>query len=169
MIVIIWLTFSAVTDTVITLALVWHLVRVIYHALRQRYAHSLAIRGDIRLDFPRQMMLSTRSCAVSPCISRLKAINSLTRIAVTVQTGMITAICAIVDLIAFLASVRLSVGLTWISDTHHRSAKWITSRFQSAVVKALHELVDVQSQFQRRLEVRHWYRKGVESHKHIDQ
>ena len=27
MIVIIWLTFSAVTDTVITIALVWHLVR----------------------------------------------------------------------------------------------------------------------------------------------
>jgi len=65
-IVIIWLAFSAVADTSITLALVWHL---------RKHRTGFTMTDDI--------------------------VNKIIRM--TVQTGMITAVCAIIDLIAFLA------------------------------------------------------------------
>ncbi|KAJ3559461.1 hypothetical protein NM688_g334 [Phlebia brevispora] len=66
-IVVVWLAFSAVTDTLITLALVWHL---------RRHKTGFSSTDDV--------------------------VNKIIRL--TVQTGMITAVCAIVDLIAFLAT-----------------------------------------------------------------
>ncbi|KAI0337921.1 hypothetical protein BDW22DRAFT_1423313 [Trametopsis cervina] len=66
-VVIIWLVFSALTDTIITITLVWHL---------QKHKTGFA--------------------------STDAAITRLMRL--TVQTGMVTAICAIVDLICFLAT-----------------------------------------------------------------
>ncbi|KAI0690452.1 hypothetical protein C8T65DRAFT_97724 [Cerioporus squamosus] len=64
-IVIIWLAFSAVADTLITAALVWHL---------RRNKTGMALTDSI--------------------------INKIIRM--TVQTGLITALCAIIDLVLFL-------------------------------------------------------------------
>ncbi|RPD77502.1 hypothetical protein L226DRAFT_521153 [Lentinus tigrinus ALCF2SS1-7] len=66
-IVIIWLAFSAVADTLITAALVWHL---------RRNKTGMALTDGI--------------------------INKIIRM--TVQTGLITALCAIIDLILFIVS-----------------------------------------------------------------
>lgn len=66
-IVIIWLAFSAVADTAITMALVWHL---------RKHKTGFTATDDI--------------------------VNKIIRM--TVQTGMITALCATIDLILFLAS-----------------------------------------------------------------
>ncbi|TCD70890.1 hypothetical protein EIP91_001198 [Steccherinum ochraceum] len=66
-IVIVWLTCSAVADTAITIALVWHL---------RRHKTGFSPTDD--------------------------AVNRIIRL--TVQTGLVTALCAIVDLILFLAS-----------------------------------------------------------------
>ncbi|KAI9059272.1 hypothetical protein FKP32DRAFT_1680090 [Trametes sanguinea] len=66
-IVIVWLAFSAVADTLITASLVWHL---------RRNKTGMPVTDDI--------------------------INRIIRL--TVQTGLVTALCAIVDLILFLAT-----------------------------------------------------------------
>ncbi|KAI0712519.1 hypothetical protein C8Q76DRAFT_488332 [Earliella scabrosa] len=66
-IVIVWLAFSAVADTLITAALVWHL---------RKNKTGMVFTDDI--------------------------INKIIRL--TVQTGLITALCAIIDLVLFLAS-----------------------------------------------------------------
>ncbi|KAI0755216.1 hypothetical protein C8Q80DRAFT_418356 [Daedaleopsis nitida] len=66
-IVIVWLAFSAVADTLITAALVWHL---------RKNKTGMVFTDDI--------------------------INKIIRL--TVQTGLITALCAIIDLILFLVS-----------------------------------------------------------------
>ncbi|KAH8104738.1 hypothetical protein BXZ70DRAFT_1048586 [Cristinia sonorae] len=66
-IVVIWLACSAVADTAITIALVWHL---------RRHKTGFAPTDD--------------------------AVNRIIRL--TVQTGLITALCAIIDLVLFLAS-----------------------------------------------------------------
>ncbi|THH28270.1 hypothetical protein EUX98_g5918 [Antrodiella citrinella] len=66
-IVIVWLACSAVADTAITIALVWHLRR-----------HRTGFSGTD------------------------DAVNRIIRL--TVQTGLVTALCAIVDLVLFLAS-----------------------------------------------------------------
>ncbi|KAI0692569.1 hypothetical protein BC835DRAFT_1277494 [Cytidiella melzeri] len=64
-VVIVWLTCSAVADTAITLSLVWHL---------QKHKTGLIGTDDV--------------------------VNKIIRL--TVQTGMITAVCAIIDLVLFL-------------------------------------------------------------------
>ncbi|RDX53862.1 hypothetical protein OH76DRAFT_1342939 [Lentinus brumalis] len=64
-IVIIWLAFSAVADTIITAALVWHL---------RKNKTGMALTDTV--------------------------VNKIIRL--TVQTGLITALCAIIDLILFL-------------------------------------------------------------------
>ncbi|OSD07500.1 hypothetical protein PYCCODRAFT_619779 [Trametes coccinea BRFM310] len=66
-IVIVWLAFSAVADTLITASLVWHL---------RRNKTGMPVTDDI--------------------------INRIVRM--TVQTGLVTALCAIIDLILFLAT-----------------------------------------------------------------
>ncbi|TFK80204.1 hypothetical protein K466DRAFT_605533 [Polyporus arcularius HHB13444] len=66
-IVVIWLAFSAVADTLITTALVWHL---------RRNKTGMALTDTV--------------------------INKIIRL--TVQTGLITALCAIIDLVLFLVS-----------------------------------------------------------------
>ncbi|PCH39978.1 hypothetical protein WOLCODRAFT_150029 [Wolfiporia cocos MD-104 SS10] len=66
-IVIIWLAFSAVADSAITAALVWHL---------RKHKTGFSQTDDI--------------------------VNKIIRL--TVQTGLVTALCAIIDLILFLAS-----------------------------------------------------------------
>ncbi|THG96858.1 hypothetical protein EW026_g5048 [Hermanssonia centrifuga] len=66
-IVIVWLAFSAVADTAITVALSWHL---------RRHKTGFAVTDNI--------------------------VDKIVRM--TIQTGMITALCAIIDLIAFLAT-----------------------------------------------------------------
>ncbi|KZT09390.1 uncharacterized protein LAESUDRAFT_748519 [Laetiporus sulphureus 93-53] len=66
-IVIIWLAFSAVADSAITTALVWHL---------RKHRTGFSQTDDI--------------------------VNKIIRL--TVQTGLITALCAIIDLILFLAT-----------------------------------------------------------------
>ncbi|KAH9889978.1 hypothetical protein C8Q73DRAFT_146699 [Cubamyces lactineus] len=66
-IVIIWLAFSAVADTLVTASLVWHL---------RTHRTGMLVTDDV--------------------IDRI--------IRLTVQTGLITALCAIVDLVLFLVS-----------------------------------------------------------------
>ncbi|KAL4243310.1 DUF6534 domain-containing protein [Abortiporus biennis] len=66
-IVIIWLAFSAVADTAITVALVWHL---------RKHRTGFSATDDV--------------------------VNKIIRM--TVQTGLVTALCAVIDLIAFLSS-----------------------------------------------------------------
>ncbi|KAI8978769.1 hypothetical protein BD414DRAFT_117621 [Trametes punicea] len=66
-IVIIWLAFSAIADTLITISLVWHL---------RRHKTGMPVTDDV--------------------------VNRIIRL--TVQTGLITALCAIVDLILFLVT-----------------------------------------------------------------
>ncbi|KAI0647778.1 hypothetical protein C8Q79DRAFT_951904 [Trametes meyenii] len=66
-IVIVWLAFSAVADTIITASLVWHL---------RRHKTGMPVTDDI--------------------------VNRIIRL--TVQTGLITALCAIIDLVLFLVT-----------------------------------------------------------------
>ncbi|KAI0786891.1 hypothetical protein C8Q75DRAFT_720408 [Abortiporus biennis] len=66
-IVIIWLAFSAVADTAITVALVWHL---------RKHRTGFSATDDV--------------------------VNKIIRM--TVQTGLVTALCAVIDLVAFLSS-----------------------------------------------------------------
>ncbi|KAI0669251.1 hypothetical protein C8Q78DRAFT_1042508 [Trametes maxima] len=66
-VVIIWLAFSAVADTLITASLVWHL---------RHHKTGMPVTDDI--------------------------VNRIIRL--TVQTGLITALCAIIDLVLFLAT-----------------------------------------------------------------
>ncbi|KAI0771217.1 hypothetical protein BD413DRAFT_65351 [Trametes elegans] len=66
-VVIIWLAFSAVADTLITISLVWHL---------RTHRTGMPVTDDI--------------------------INKIIRL--TMQTGLLTALCAIIDLVLFLAS-----------------------------------------------------------------
>ena len=76
-------------------------------------------------------------------------------VTVTVQTGLITAVCALVDLVLFLATVRnillCDTGCPHsLSITAHRSSP----RFQPPAVEALHKLAHVQLELAFRLEVR---------------
>ncbi|KAH9939817.1 hypothetical protein B0H21DRAFT_756071 [Amylocystis lapponica] len=66
-IVVVWLAFSAVADSLITVALVWHL---------RKHKTGFHATDDI--------------------------VNRIIRL--TVQTGLVTALCAVIDLILFLAS-----------------------------------------------------------------
>lgn len=72
------------------------------------------------------------------------------------QTGLITAICAIIDLVAFLSTViPLPQFKKMTTPSHDLSAVWITSNFQPSAFKVIYQLVDVKFEFEGGMEVRH--------------
>ncbi len=65
----------------------------------------------------------------------------------TVQTGLVTALCAIIDLIAFLATVSVSIHEDTTIHSRAPVAHWNTSHFQSPPLQALHEFSHVKLEF----------------------
>ena len=108
--VIIWLAFSALTDVIIAVSLVRHLVSHIVSLAAEdnssREARCSVTKG---LALPQQTTLSTVSSVVRPSArGRILFLHQAHPVyAVTVQTGSVTAVFAIVDMICFLATVRV--------------------------------------------------------------
>ena len=105
-IVIIWLAFSAVADTVIAISLVWHLVSICIllamtdlTAFQRKHKTGFSQTDDVVNKIIRSTYLF--SCSFSSADADGAALIA------TVQTGLITALCAIIDLVLFLATVRL--------------------------------------------------------------
>ncbi|THG96863.1 hypothetical protein EW026_g5047 [Hermanssonia centrifuga] len=108
-IVIIWLVFSALADTAITLALTWHL---------RKHKTGFTVTDDV--------------------VDRI--------IRMTVQTGLVTALCAIIDLIAFLATptgIHLIFNLPLSKLYTNSLMSSLNSRagwgYSSSAVQAMHD------------------------------
>ncbi len=155
-IVIVWLAFSAVADCAITVALVWHLVSDVNSESASRQLNLRRSVSTRPASLPR-----TTSSTGSSGVSLTSHVDSPTPdrdhplAAVTVQTGLITAVCALVDLILFLATVRVTISFP-ISHSHSVRvlARRPSPRFQPPLVETLHELAYVQPELTLRLEVR---------------
>jgi hypothetical protein len=90
--VVIWLTLSAATDLVIA--------GVMVHYLRSRRT-GIAQTEDIITKLVR-----CGSISLSKAVWALYWAHNLS--SVTIQTGLITSVCAVVDLIVYLSLVRIS-------------------------------------------------------------
>lgn len=108
-VVIVWLAFTAITDTLIAVSLVWHLVSSALETPHERASIlTPSLSGSKKPGSPPLTILLIASYGVRLqsllCIFR---VLSLALVVVTVQTGSITAVFAIVDMICFLASVSV--------------------------------------------------------------
>lgn len=159
-IVIIWLAFSAVADCAITIALVWHLVSLPPlhdNTLTERLFNSVGTRRASLLP----MILSTELFAVSR--RRLqRTLYVADSYPVTVQTGLITALCALIDLVLFLATVCRYSKIPLHCSSRNPAAHRSPSRLQPPPFQALHELSDVELELPFWMEVRKRQRRHYE-------
>ena len=113
-IVAVWLACSAAADTLITGSLVWHLVSR-PHCLSQEPKNLTGFRTYLKRKHKSGFTGSDDAvdriirCACHEPTSLCLCLHVPTL--VTVQTGMVTAVCAIIDLITFLSVVSIFVSV----------------------------------------------------------
>ncbi len=92
---------------IITISLVGYLVSYFQSRARRKEIDAQESRGCTELDLPALMtrLIVSFVVCVPHYISGLYYSIDLPLLIVTVQTGMVTAVCAVVDLICFLVTV----------------------------------------------------------------